>query len=268
MRRLLFATAALALIGGVGSANAVTMPINTLTNVVIWSAPTPGAVQTDPSQLALPNMINPIMTSTNLQASGAATGMINFNLPGPFPGATSMIQDFLTTDTGGWPSGNPCQPGSACGMHTLSVGLPSGPSFSAVTLFDFTFTAPTGPAGTTESLTTTHDDGASLFLAGTESSCTGDTTALCMTDLFPVADASPTFAELSGPAPLTPGDTYDIWYLSANGDPEQLTSLLTVNSPVMPDEPSALLLFGAALVGLGLFVNRNRLFGLRSTAAL
>lgn len=89
MKRLLFASTALALIGG-GGANA--QPIDTLTNVVIWSAATPGAVETDPSQLALPNMINPIMTPTNLQASGPATGAVNFNLQGPFPGATSRIR--------------------------------------------------------------------------------------------------------------------------------------------------------------------------------
>jgi hypothetical protein len=101
-------------------------------------------------------------------------------------------------------------------------------------------------------LATTHDDGAALFLAGTESTCTSLTA--CSTDLFPVSNASPTFAEMSTADGLTPGATYDLWYLSANGDPEQLT---TNSIPNAAPEPASLALLGSALLGFGVIRRRR-----------
>jgi hypothetical protein len=53
----------------------------------------------------------------------------------------------------------------------------------------------------------THDDGAALFLAGTESSCTS--LVACSTDLLPIANAGPTESEMSTANGLTPGAIYD-----------------------------------------------------------
>ena len=132
--------------------------------------------------------------------------------------------------------------------------------FTHATLFELTFTAPTGTNVTADNLTATHDDGAALFLAGTEFSCTSLSTCLEGPggDLFPVADASPTFAEMSTANGLTPSATYDLWYVSANGDPEQLTTdnvEITSTSPV--PEPASLALFGSVLLGFGIIRHRR-----------
>jgi hypothetical protein len=49
---------------------------------------------------------------------------------------------------------------------------------------------------------------------------------------------------------LIPGDSYDLYYTSANGDPETLITSLT-STPVSMAEPASLALLGSALIGIG-----------------
>jgi hypothetical protein len=102
---------------------------------------------------------------------------------------------------------------------------------------------------TAEIFSVQHDDGVSLFVAGTET--TTCTIANCPGDLLPTSAAMPTNSALTSVS-IGPG-TYDLWYAAVNGLPE----ILQASSTAVP-LPAALPLFASGLVGLGLLGWRRK----------
>jgi len=226
MKRLLLASALLGAVGAIGTANAA--PITSAT-VTIWGADTPGNISTSPAQQGLPTATGafggplPLLTSPG---TAAYVQPINYNDTG-----NDTVGGFFTT------AGNPV-PGN-CGAGCAGTVLSTG-GFGHATEIEFSFTV--ASAGT---LTVTHDDGISLFVAGQEPNGT---------NLIP-GQSAPTTSQV-GMATLSAGVTYDLWYNESNGLPAILQTDFVPS--IAAPEPASLTLIGSALIGLGWLGWRRR----------
>jgi hypothetical protein len=223
---LIAAAAAPLVLAAVGTASAATIISNTVT---IWAAATPGATTNSASQQGLP-------TATGLfggplplvAASTNFTFPINYN-----DTAGNSVPGFFASDSPAAPTPATCT--GACLTNPLSTG-----GFAFATVFRFTFTETVA-----ETFSAIHDDGISLFVAGTEDLTNSK-------DLLPLSAASPTTAANSS-VMIGPG-TYDLWYAEVNG----LPAVLQVTSTPAVPEPSTWAMMLLGFLGLGFAFRQSR----------
>jgi hypothetical protein len=205
---------------------ATTIVSNTVT---IWSGNTFGANQNSRSQQGLPTATTAFGGSLSLVAASTPyVHAINYN-----DASSNTIGGFFASDSPSSPTPSTCN--SSCANTVLSLA-----NFAHATVIEFTFTVAT--AGT---FTAIHDDGISLFLAGTENSTNSN-------DLLALSAASPTTAENSS-VNIGAG-TYDLWYAEVNGLPATLQASFTAAVP----EPSTWGMMLLGFAGLGFAFRQSR----------
>jgi hypothetical protein len=219
-------SAVLGLVGAIGTANAET--INS-TTVTIWDGATPGATSTSASQQGLPTAVGLFGGPLPLiLGSAPLAAAINYN-----DTAGNSIPGFFASNTPAATTPATCV--GACLTNPLSTG-----GFAFATVFRFTFTETVA-----ETFSVTHDDGVSLFVAGTEDLTNSK-------NLLPLAASSPTTSEVSS-VTIGPG-TYDLWFAEVNGLPAVLEATSTPLVPI----PGTLPLFATGIGAIGLLGWRRK----------
>lgn len=247
------AIAAFAFIGIIGTAHATPDTSNSVEMWNLASVPS-GNDQTETAlvQQALPGAAQAILNAGGTNFNGADTTYshpIDYNLNTGSDSSVTISQFFAANQPSG--TGLPSTCDASCGTSTLSA-----PGWTSVTLLEFTFTT------SGENFTVTHDDGVSLFAAGTEDTCTNSTN--CNSDLLPFLASGPTSADTTDPIFLAAG-TYDLWYTAANGAPEVLeTSTVPVPAPPIGKGLPVILAIGGLFFGAQLWGRRKRGFSLET----
>lgn len=224
MKRFVLASAVLCLVGANGTAGAATIVSDTVT---IWSAATPGANSSSPSQQGLPTAVGLFGGPLPLVAASTPYAFaINYN-----DTSVNTIPGFFAS--GGAPTPASCT--ATCQAITFSSG-----NFANATVFRFTFTVAT--AGI---FSANHDDGISLFLAGTENATNSN-------NLLPLSASSPTTTDTHSVS-IGPG-VYDLWYAEVNGLPAVLQASFTPSVP----EPATWGMMLLGFAGLGFAFRQSR----------